>query len=508
MKKTFIFTLLLLAGLFTLASCTESFPKGKDVRFTATSSNNTATRVSYSGDVQNGRERIDWTESDVIRIYSSSSEVVNGYGYRYADYSLTDISTSDEKSTAKLQNLDPSVRGLFWEDDDAAAAATFYGITPATTPKNENNPLGGVFDNLVASGAPDLTWTTDATKHITVGAPDMSKAHLIAKPATLSSNKVNLDFYPVYTTFDITLKSKVETVQINSFEIISSSCNLSGTYSFDSSYLADGQTATDGFIQSATEVADSQKRIIVTFIDGTTISPDDSVRFTVFALPQDLTNISVKVNFGEGTPMERTLALKRNDAPITFPAFHKANITGLALDAGEWNFTVETALNVMPWTVSTTDGSPYTIDISNTVLTSQFVFNNMEYANQFVVHDPSAWTNTFQVRDDAALYITFKIDAPLGANWNVAAADPSDYFVVNKMVGGLALDPTGTVDGNTIVLRIKPNMLTIPENRTQDYRMYLHTYVTVGDNAYNIDSETQNYDYYHHLAEFIIPANN
>jgi hypothetical protein len=226
------------------------------------------------------------------------------------------------------------------------------------------------------------------------------------------------------------------------------------------------------------------------------------VRFTVFALPQDLTNISITVNFDNN--QSRTLALKKNDAFITFPAFHKANITGIALDAGEWDFTVETALNVLPWTVS----GEHTINISNTVLTTQFVFNSINYANQFVTHDPVAWTNTFQVRDESALYIVFNITSPVGANWYVQAADPSGYFTVHKMVDGLALDPTGTVDGSTITLRVKPNMANIPGQRSTDYIMYLHTYVTVGESAYNIDSETQAYDIYHHLAEFIITANN
>lgn len=503
-NRAIIFTILL-AGTVLLAGC-QKFNSGRDVKFKASSHREGDTRTAYTGDIQNGRERIDWTDTDIIRIYSSSSALVNGEGKRYADYSLTDIQTSEEKSTAKLQNVDPAVRGLFWEDDDAAADATFYGIIPATEPKSENNPLGGVFDNLVVSGAPDLTWNTDAATHFTTGAPNMNQAYLLARPAKLSGKAVNLDFYPVYTAFDITLKSKLETVQINSFEIISTSSNLAGTFSFDSKYLAEGQTPANGFIQTATEAADSQKKIVVTFLGGTTISPDDSVRFTVFALPQDLTNISVKVNFGDVVPMERTLSLKKNDVPIIFPAFHKANITGMALDAGDWNFSVETALDVMPWTLSSAD--EYTIDINNTVLTSQFVFNNIEHANQFVVHDPEAWTNTFQVREDAALYITFRIDAPIGANWSIQAADPSNYFTVNKIQGDLVLDPTGTVDGSTIVIRVKPNVANIPTQRSQDYRMYLHTFVMVGEHSYNIDSETQNYDRYHHLAEFIIPANN
>ena len=504
MRKSFIFTLLLLAGLFTLAGCSDSFPKGKDVRFTAASSNNMATRTAYSGDIQNGRERIDWTDSDVIRIYTSSSALVNGEGQRYSDYSLVDIQTSAEKSTAKLQTLDPNVRGLFWEDDAAAAQATFYGITPSTTPKSESNPLGGVFDNLTVSGAPDITWTADDAKHLLTGAPNMARAYLIAKPAKLVNKKVALDFYPAYTAFDITLKSKEESVTLNSFEILSTSSDLAGTYSFDSNKLADGQTATDGFIQTQSEAAGSQKRIVVTFPAGTVISPNDSVRFTVFALPQDLTNISVSVNFGEN--MVRTLALKKNDSPIIFPAFHKANIKGLALEAGNWNFTVETALNVLPWTTS--DSGAYNIDINNTVLTSQFSFQSTQYASQYVVHDASAWTNTFQARPEAALYFEFTISAPVGANWNIQASDPLGYFQVHKMVGEDAQAPSGTVDGNLIVIRVKPNMTNIPSQRSTDYIMELHTFVTVGDASYNIDSETQTYDIYHHLAEFIIPANN
>ena len=76
------------------------------------------------------------------------------------------------------------------------------------------------------------------------------------------------------------------------------------------------------------------------------------------------------------------------------------------------------------------------------------------------------------------------------------------------MVGEDAQAPSGTVDGNLIVIRVKPNMTNIPSQRSTDYIMELHTFVTVGDASYNIDSETQTYDIYHHLAEFIIPANN
>ena len=331
----------------------------------------------------------------------------------------------------------------------------------------------------------------------------MSQAFLISKPAKIGSDKkVALDFYPVYTAFDFTLTSKTETVTLNYLEITSTSDNLAGIFSYDASYLAEGQTPKNGFSQSTVEQADSQKKITVTFVGDTQISTTKSVKFTVFALPQDLTNISITVNFDNN--QSRTLALKQNDSPIVFPAFHKANITGIALDAGDWNFVVETALNVMPWTVS----GEHSIDISNTVVTTGFVFNSIHYANQYVIHDSEAWTNTFQAREEAALYIVFTISAPVGANWYVQASDPLGYFTVNKMVENMALDPTGTVDGSVITLRVKPNMANIPSQRTTDYIMELHTFVTVGDNAYNIDSETQNYDRYHHLAEFIIPANN
>lgn len=499
MKKTFIFTLLLLAGLFTLASCTESFPKGKDVRFTATSSNNTATRVSYSGDVQNGRERIDWTESDVIRIYSSSADVVNGYGYRYADYNLVDIQTSEEKSTAKLQNIDPEVRGLFWEDDAAAAAATFYGMNIMAEPQDNVSPQSGVFKGLSISGAPDITWNVDASGN-TVGTPNVNEAYLLSKPAKISSNKVSLDFYPVYSAFDITLKSQETEITVNSIELLSETTKIAGRYSFDANYLADGQNPKNGFIQTTTESGASLSRIVVTFPVNTKISTTKSVRFTVFALPRDISGLSIKVNFGENK--SRTLALKKNDAFITFPAFHKANITGLALK-DEWNFFVDLGLSVLPWTVS----GDHTIDFANSVMTTAFVFSSSEYVNTDVVHSEADWTNIFQVSEDAALYITFKISNPIGANWSVQSVDPSGYFTVEKMVDGVASDPVGTVDDKTITLRIKPNVSAIPAERTSAYNMILHTFVTVGENIYNIDSETQNFDRYNSYATFTIPAN-
>ena len=176
----------------------------------------------------------------------------------------------------------------------------------------------------------------------------------------------------------------------------------------------------------------------------------------------------------------------------------------LKLKGSAWNVSVSLAA---PWTV----GGENTIDYTNSVTATSFTFHDEEhttYPSSHVTINHNNWDITFDQIASSVFYLSFTISSPQGATWSVQKEDPDNYFTLLAIDDGAPVAPTGTVDATkTITLQIRPNTANIPNSRSEAYTMVLHTYVEVGDNAYNIDSETQLFNVYNKLAGFIIPAN-
>ena len=501
MKRSFV-TIMLLSGLLLLLSgCEEPFGvSGKQVRFSATSRSDFATKTAYSGEFAtvDGKkyERINWVENDEICIYSKNKRVKTDVGNPYATYFLTGIRTEGVKSIGKLKNTreGSNENGLTWGNVESE---TFYGFYPAASAVE--NAEG--YPCLFPISFPDAQTAT----------PNMDYAYMGAKSEDVQNNEdVNLQFYPAFSAFEVHLSSAIGAIQLVSASLSTTNTVVSNALAGTGFYYDVDPATGDIPLYSPSDA--TPKYSISIPLSDITINEDTETVFTFFTLPHDVKNLVLTVVYLQnGTSVTRSLALNNGvtaenptGTPMTFAAGKKAILRGVALQDA-LKFTLELGLEVMEWTV----GGNSTIEFSNTVTSTRFDFTSEEYGGNVDITNPAgSWDFIFNNINTSIMYITFTIQTPTGATWSVQKDDPNDYFDLVALNDGVASAPTGTVNNEKITLCIRPKPANIPSSRTLDYSMLLHTYVEVGDKAYNIDSETQIYDQYLDLAHFIIPANN
>lgn len=194
-----------LAGLAAVAltSCEGLFynPDGKAIVFSAAAGSDARTRTQYSGEVENGKERIDWKDGDQVRIYMY---LENAPGYTFdntdSDYIVNWQENAGEISRGRLSAKNETTT-LRWVGNAADKVShMFYSIYPATYSGDLTKDDTGVRVNFQDLANQDNT---------------MNYAYMaaVAGPYTTdgekSSNKneVDLNYYPMITTVYVTVKN-------------------------------------------------------------------------------------------------------------------------------------------------------------------------------------------------------------------------------------------------------------------------------------------------------------
>lgn len=344
MKKIRTTISLCLLGI-SLISCTKEWNDisgaGHPVRFGASTQyrNAPGTRTEYSGVVTNGIERIDWLTSDKIRVYSPdvTRSFVKGGDEHWADYQISGFGS--DHSIATLKNVQPN--GLAWPDNNSH---TFYSIYPSPETdegKATNLPgMQGVFSGTIPA-TQVMTWSGEDS-NARVGKPDMDLAYMFARRTSRpSAGNTELDFKPMINTFMFTLTAEQE-MTVNSFELISSTCALTGDFSVkvtedtEVDVLARTAVADSDITRPAFEEGTNNK--VTVDLGGATISPEKSVTFTVFAIPQEITNLTIQLNTTGG--VKKLKLNDKNGNSVKFPTFLKANINGKTTP-NEWEYILE-----------------------------------------------------------------------------------------------------------------------------------------------------------------------
>ena len=581
--KQRITCMILLAGLVTmLAGCSEPF-NGKtagQVSFTISAKSSPDTKTAYSGDLvtENNKlyERIDWVAGDQIRIYSSDKSqvgvgVVNNVSdpVDHYNYTIGTVTANGRKSDATV-NKPAEGEGLTWVNDPYGVL--FYGTYP---------PLAATYDNdgklMSFTG---MTIPRDQTTTV-----DMSHAYMLAAPAQFvestqldeSGNKIpkmHMDFYPAFNAFDIVLGSQIGEIAIDSIKLTTTAADgyLSGSYSYNN---PQSQLNNGPIVNGIVYGSDNNNSVKVTLPSGTKIKPGesgaagDSVRVTLLTLPPQtgtgLTNMVLNV-YHDGKPQPASLKLNYSTGTaINFPAFHKARITGLAMEGNKWQLTVNG--QVLPWIYEekkTTftenvqakafyvDGSLETLDDYMNDQATLALYGKAT-SNHYEAYDTGTNTefktypewvalgsgqeayNTahytyyqlyYQLRTldmaptDPHFEVTFTPMAPFGGYWNLSTADAPSFG--NTSQGGaegfqIFLDDGETLTDNwssgqimnqEVTLIIKPSAQRDPH---KEYCMLIRASFSPnknGEPAYSADSELQDvhgdgrYSYW----KFVIPA--
>ena len=332
-------TLALLAGAALLvAGCGKQgflFTRiaGQEIKFGANA--RTETRTVYGEDRQeSGKtiQAIDWiaadgdTQGDKIRIYSpeATRADANGGTEHWADYEIAAY-VNGNHSVATLRNVQSN--GLAWGTADSYS---FYSVYPSPAAEEENLTANGT------SGK--FAFTIPGANQAFSEKGNMQYAYMtaVAKDgAGITGDKVNLEFHPDFSAFEISVRSAGAPIALQEFRLISEADALAGSYTVDlnAADKYDFSAADETFVSVNMKDGDSYK----------VAETDKDLTFTVFTLPRDLNKLSVRFTTADG--ITRTLKLKKNDQFINFTAGLKHRIYGLYLPNGELLISVGTK----PW---------------------------------------------------------------------------------------------------------------------------------------------------------------
>lgn len=295
--------------LLAAVACSKHAKPGSTIYFSAVSRGTGAvsTKTSYSGTDQNGNpvgptstlERLDWVASDAIRIYCREAHKVGDNDIHWGDYVVKDVKNeSNVESRATISPEEPN--SLTW----GSGSHTFYAMYPApadNTFKEDHTLVGTIPAAQTVTQKPATnTWL-----------PDMSYAYMMAKTVA-NDGPVSLDFSTRFTAFSFTIGPGENTkVDVTSFILSSSSTALAGNFTVNE----------DVYNFSSTSNA-----VTITWDPAIEVTSD--VTFTVFCLPQDLTNLTVTFTGDQ----IGTRSLKLNDAvgtPLVFKKNKKYRIYGM-----------------------------------------------------------------------------------------------------------------------------------------------------------------------------------
>lgn len=333
MKRIFNLFALTSAAVFLIGCVEENFEntikvnQGDEVVFGASASfekSGKTTKTDYSGDIIDGYERVNWVNGDQVYIYCSHED-----GDQSAHYKITGLDPEDSNSknhTATLsKNYDVNPNGINWKD--VTKPHTFYAMYPApnTFRKDQFDEAGNIIstsysahlsidaNNVVEGFIPvnqdPISLSTGTAR---VGKPNMDYAYMIAKQTVndgvIPEDGVFLSFRPIVTAVEFTLVAQ-DDVTISNVQIFSATgAPICGPFTTD---LTGYGTNNDYPVCSSGSLTDKYENMNFSSInvslyerDGNgnptsasiTLTSGQSVTFTVFMLPVDISNLSIRVD--------------------------------------------------------------------------------------------------------------------------------------------------------------------------------------------------------------------
>lgn len=518
--RHFISMILLSAGIvLSLAGCqkgtTPVEPTGKAVKFEATSGS-IGTRTSFTGDGTEttattktddfGRkilthERINWTVGDQVMIASDFATIPNTTT-KFSTYTVESMTEDGEKSHATVAEEDNSTELHFVDDQ---TSYKFWGIYPATAGTGTSLVNAQAAYTVDASQAPSGAAVT--TNHTVKGnavtlttlAPDMTKAVMLAAAENQTVSKVELEFYPGFTAFEFTLNSRDTEIGLTSMDLLTAEGkSLAGNVSVEIK-TAGNSTYTCTY--------PTDKKVTYTFPASTVISPTKYLTFTVFALPEDITGLTLVFHMADGTTTTAKLMNKATDtkpaSPITFAGCMKHCLKGIAVPGG-WKFLwldidvmeweevslVETNGNGVQATQFAVDGADNLRELKDDAIpstTDEDEAKEMKNANK-------DYRQCWVFAPNTTVTVTYKIMMPTSGTWGIEALGDTGSFSVDVTSSA----GTVTSDGDTFSGSLAPGAtyitITITSTATTLKKLYFKTTASDGTSTFSLDSETQLYD--------------
>ena len=437
--KHLLFYVAAIMSLLAVSSCTKEYA-GKEIRFKAsTSPFASQTKTVYSGELVGGRERINWSTTDIIRIYSPQAGCNNDNTYHWADYKPSDIAPDDTytvRSNAGTLTPQTDRGGLAWED---AGTYDFYAIYPApaddpaaTVRGTSTTPFQCAITATQVGSATTVS-AIEAGAGTTVYYPPMSNAHMVAYDSETKGSDIDLLFEPAYTAFHIIAGAPAGEPDkvLKSVALTSTSTALAGAYT---AYYDD----TDAEWKYGITGTDQT----VTFTFGSanyTITAGEAVEFVLFALPQTLTDLTIVFTMGDDST--RSLKLKVSNTLVG-----STTVDGESYTAGEF-------LRFKPCTKHFIKGlfipeSIWTVNNTTPVVLRETAAKDWDDETSDIAYGDSPIVNASGL-DEVSLSThsyKFSIYEPHGETWKIKVLDPSGNVKTGVTINRDTTIPSGSSD--------------------------------------------------------------
>ena len=308
---------------------------GKPVRFTVNSyyENGPKTRTSYSGEFYGDSprfERIDWVDADLLRVWAQLADVsANG------DFKVVSHETDSDNGRNSVAQVESYGDPLCWLN---YGVHTFYALYPSPV-------TDGVNAGKVTLNKDVITATIPATQVVTAASgskvfkPDMNYAYMWAATTADYREEVPLAFNPLMTTFEFTVASDGTTpFQLTSFVLSTDDASPFIAGDFTAKVSANLTSCP------VTSVSNGSRTITVN-LGNVEVSQTAPVTFTIFALPWELTHLTMQFNIAGGITKKLELKQRASETDpyefVTFAAGKKYRITNLNVPGDGWTYTLE-----------------------------------------------------------------------------------------------------------------------------------------------------------------------
>lgn len=375
------------------------------------------TRTIYTGEIgtNNGQkyEGVHWIVGDRVRIFCPEA-----HDEKHVDYEVTASNTgvaSGKEKDYKHQTSLVSTDGKVLKWSDGSKPHNFYAIYPAPTQYNPTNTLNSFGDNssVITGYIPQTQlWEAKSTKTIDnsdiskiqsgqfggtipegteipatgtwhVFEPNMDYAYMVAKTVVNnpneSDNKVSLDFMPIATAVEITLRNvawkdgvspeqtKIDIINIG---IRSDKSPLFGGFTADLAEINVNASTGMGYdLPSNVSVSNEYAKgnvISLSMLDADngekgsplTLNYGDAVTFTVFVLPTDnIDDLQITINGVQGAATGTLKGITVKKHKKTF--LNQVPITGdvLPFTYANWMRFIDNATFVRRLSIPGTGGS-------------------------------------------------------------------------------------------------------------------------------------------------------
>ena len=290
--------------------------------------NGPVTRTAYSGILAGGKERIDWVDGDLVRIYSDKASDTEGSSY--ADYIVSDARPGAGAAEMRgYASLKPAAKGrLRW----GSGMHRFYGIYPAPGKKAAVSFDG---ENAFSLSMPATqSYVLDGS----LLKPDMAYAYMAATTESEPTGTVSLSFQPLFSAFQFTVESRDNTwIMLYSFTLRSASKALAGTFKVE---MDAGHPGAGVSFTAFPEATDENKTVSILFNEGrgVRVSKGAPLTFTVFTLPQEYDDLSASFVTNNG---EKILRVQDAEGkPVTFRPARKYYMDQLGIP-GSWQYSAD-----------------------------------------------------------------------------------------------------------------------------------------------------------------------